>query len=167
MIDTRHHRIFKHLVVLALLAGGSHAVVGHAQDATRQVEQFLNAFRGKAVEPVTPAPTQMPPPNQNVATTSGYSATPPQAVASVTSPNSVASTPSCPPGVDRLGCPSALRQPYPTYCPAGTTFGPNGCVPLAMPANAHRVSDDGQWQCDDNYLRYGATCIPLHSSASH
>lgn len=54
-------------------------MVGHAQDATRQVERFLNAFRGKAVGPVIPAPTQMPPPNQNVATGSNYSATQPHA----------------------------------------------------------------------------------------
>ena len=166
MTDMQRHRVFKRLAVLALLVCGSHAIVGHAQDATGQVEQFLNAFRGKAVGPVMPPPTQIPS-NQNAATGDSSTTTQPQSPATVARADSVANTSSCPPGVDRLGCPNTPRQPYPTYCPAGSTFGPNGCVPLAMPANAHRVSDDGQWQCDDGYLRYGAICIPIRSSSAN
>jgi hypothetical protein len=163
MTDMRGHSICKRLAVLALLVCGSHALVGQAQDAAGQVEQFLNAFRGKAIGPMTPQPTQMPQ-NQNGATGDNSAATQPQTPSTVVQPDSAANTSSCPPGVDRLGCPSPSRKPYPTYCPPGTTSGPNGCAPMAMPANAHRVSDDGQWQCDEGYLRYGSICIPIQSS---
>jgi hypothetical protein len=162
-MGARTHRLFRYLSPLALSICAVFPFSACAQDASGQIEQFLNAFRGKPVGPVASAPAQTPTP-QN-APTPGNLASPVQTTPASPRQDSVANASACPPGVDRLGCPNSSQQRNPSSCPAGTTFGPSGCVPTAMPANAHRVSEDGQWQCDDGYLRYGAICIPLQSSS--
>lgn len=159
-------RLFNVWGALALVICTSQALIGHAQDASVQVEQFLNAFRGRPVGPVTPLTPAAVVAAQNVAPASRPTTSTPQAAPDVARPDSISNS-TCPPGGDRLGCATSSQQRYPTSCPPGTTFGPNGCVPIAMPANAHRVSDDGRWQCDDGYLRYGTVCIPIQSSSSH
>ncbi len=111
---------------------GLNTIPAHAQDASNQVDQFLNAFRGKPVGPISP---------------------PPAAIAS-TEPQ----TPS-PAQAQMAGTSQSAR----TDCPAGMGPGPYGCVPTAMPPNAHRVSPDGQWQCDDGYLRFGAVCMSMQT----
>jgi hypothetical protein len=166
MTDTsRQRRLWQQGVFPSLLFALSTGLA-HAQDASVQVEQFLNAFRGKPVAPIMPVPTSAPVNPSLVAPGSGTTSA---SQTSATAPRQevTAGTPSCPPGVERLGCPSPSRPPPQLYCGPGMTQGPNGCVPIAMPPNAHRVSEDGQWQCDDGFLRYGAVCIPIQSSASH
>lgn len=167
MIEVRRQRIFKLLSTVAVTACVFRSMIGHAQDAAGQavpVEQFLNAFRGKPVGPAAPPPTQITV-SQSVQPANYPTTQPPTSTAP--HQDTVSGASSCPPGVDRPGCPGTLQQRYPASCPAGTTLGPTGCVATAMPANAHRVSEDGQWQCDDGYLRYGAVCIPIQSSSPH
>ena len=117
----------------------------HAQDANVQVEQFLNAFRGKPVAPVMPASTPAPS-NSNLAS-------PDNEGGNALQPSENA--------------PQRDGTSVPHSCPPGMTQGLNDCVPVAMPPNAHRVSEDGQWQCNDGFLRYGTVCIPIQPSASH
>ncbi|ADG14538.1 hypothetical protein BC1002_0436 [Paraburkholderia atlantica] len=139
-------------------------VAGHGQEAPNPVGEFLNAFHGKPVGAVAP-------PSASASADGGpqtamVNATPaPITAAQANAP--VSTPPSCPPGVDRLGCPSSTAQRPRNDCPAGMTTGPTGCVPMAMPANAHRVSDDGQWQCDDGYMRFGAICVAIQSTPSN
>jgi hypothetical protein len=138
------------------------AISAYAQDAPNPVDEFLNAFRGKPVAPVAPPPvssaavngTQAPVSNTNQVSTMAA-----QADATLTG-----NPPPCPPGVDRMGCVNTSGQRVRNECPAGMTAGPTGCVPMAMPPNAHRVSADGQWQCDEGYLRWGAICMAMQST---
>jgi hypothetical protein len=118
------------LYVAVLLGTG--VTSAYAQDASLQVDQFLNAFRGKAVNPIASAP---PSSNQSISQSPLVGAD--QASAAATQQDGQGGIPSCPPGM---------------------TTGPGGCIPMAMPANAHRVSADGQWECDGGYVISGATC---------
>jgi hypothetical protein len=144
-------------VLLATLS----ALPSYGQDAPNPVGDFLNAFRGKPVGPVPPPPAvpaytpqaTVPPPSQ----------TPKPSASQYPS----AGMQSCPPGVDRLGCPSPYGNKSRNDCPAGMTPGPIGCVPMAMPSNAHRVTSDGQWQCDDGFMRFGAVCMAIQSTPAN
>lgn len=134
-------------------------ILVQAQETPIQVEQFLNAFRGKPVGPISPAPAALPPtaPQTSIP---GQS----QMAGQIAQPRpSAEGQPICPPGIDRVGCTGAANQRVPTDCPAGMAPGPYGCVPTAMPRNAHRVSSDGRWQCDDGYLRFGAVCMSMQT----
>ena len=138
-------------------------VAGHGQEAPNPVGEFLNAFHGKPVGPVTPPSAS--PPAVGGPQTATVNATP--AATTAAGADAPVNTPSCPPGVDRLGCPNSSAQRVRNDCPAGMTTGPAGCVPMAMPPNAHRVSDDGQWQCDDGFVRFGAVCMAIQSTPSN
>lgn len=140
------------------------SMAGHAQETPNPVGEFLNAFRGKPVGPVAP-----PPPGSAQTVGGPSSATTSAPLTSTTAAQAPVpgSVPSCPPGVERLGCPRPLSQQSQNNCPAGMTAGPTGCVPMAMPPNAHRVSTDGQWQCDDGYMRFGAVCMALQSTPAN
>ncbi|CAB3799825.1 hypothetical protein LMG28690_05014 [Paraburkholderia caffeinilytica] len=139
------------------------ATYGQAQEAPIQVDQFLNAFRGKPVGPVAP-----PPVNASPMTSQPQSPSQAQSLPTAAGQNTSASSqPLCPPGVDRIGCTNSVNQRARADCPAGMTAGPSGCVPMAMPPNAHRVSTDGQWQCDDGFLRFGAVCMSMQSMPSN
>lgn len=160
---TRPVDLKRKYVVAWCLTGvlGLSTISAQAQEAPAQVEQFLNAFRGKPVGPVSPAPAAIgatAPLIPNL----GQSQSEPTAQPSP----STDGQPNCPPGVDRLGCTNTINQRTRTDCPAGMAPGPSGCVPTAMPANAHRVSSDGQWQCDEGYLRFGAVCISMQTPAN-
>lgn len=159
MVNSSQSRRVARIVVAALIC--LRAVVptlAAAQENPVPIDQFLNAFHGKPVAPIAPIPTAA-----NTAQQSSLAAVPTNRSTTVDGPSSTAvNLPiSCPPGVDRIGCPGSTAAPPRTECPAGMTTGPTGCVPMAMPANAHRVSSDGQWQCNDGYLRYGSICMPM------
>jgi hypothetical protein len=111
---------------------GASVISARAQDASLQVDQFLNAFRGKAVNPIASVPTSS---NQSISQSS-------------------------PVGVDQASTAATQQDGHggSLSCPPGMTTGPGGCIPMEMPANAHRVSADGQWECDDGYVVSGATC---------
>ncbi|AEA64068.1 hypothetical protein bgla_2g16230 [Burkholderia gladioli BSR3] len=126
----------------------------HAQEASEQVEQFLDAFRGKPVSSIVNAPESPAGSNHQINLSQAPSATARQ----YTSVN----VSSCPPGVDRIGC--SAQQPASSACAAGTTSDPRGCVPTAMPPHAHWISADGSWQCDDGYQRYGPVCVSFGNS---
>lgn len=141
-----------------------------AQQQPTTVDQFLDAFHGKPVSPVAPIPalpgvpqltaaSSLPPMDGGVANTT----TAPSPSASQPSQPALAS---CPPGVDRVGCPPSAGWRSRTDCAPGMAVSAGGCVPTAMPPNAHRVNSDGQWQCDDGYLRYGAICMPIRTPAN-
>jgi hypothetical protein len=166
MTDTSHQRKFWQLRIFPLLLCAFGAGLAHAQDASVQVEQFLNAFRGKPVAPVMPVPMSAQT-NSSLAAPGSSTTSTSQTPATAPRQDVTAEPPTCLPGVDRPDCPSPTRPPQQIYCRPGMAQGPNGCVPIAMPPNAHRASEDGQWQCDDGFLRYGAVCIPIQSSASH
>lgn len=136
------------------------AISGYAQEMSNPVGEFLVAFHGKPVGPVVVPPASSS--SVNAPQTNGGNTIPaptaaPQVDASV-------NTPYCPPGVDRVGCASSSGQRIRNDCPTGMTAGPAGCVPMAMPPNAHRVSADGQWQCDDGFMRMGAICIAIQAT---
>lgn len=124
-----------HLCVCVLLS--IDVLPALAQDASLQVEQFLNAFRGKPVAPIAAAPTNL---DQSASSTNAV----------VTGQAPTVATPQDTP-------PSALS------CPQGMTSGPGGCIPMAMPANAHRVSPDGRWECDGGYTLSNASCFPAQA----
>jgi hypothetical protein len=121
-----------------------------AQEAPIQVDQFLNAFHGKPVGPVAPVSTSSP-----SATPVTSSTAPLQATGQVTGQSAEQSS--------SVGAQPTLASRPPTDCPAGMAPGPYGCVATAMPPNAHRVSSDGQWQCDEGYLRFGTVCMSMQT----
>lgn len=135
-------------------------VNGYAQEVPNPIGEFLVAFRGKPVGPVIVPPVG----------SSSINATQASAGSAISSPtvstqaNASVNTPYCPPGVDRVGCPNASGQRVSNDCPAGMTAGPAGCAPMAMPPNAHRISADGQWQCDGGFMRLGAVCMAIEAT---
>jgi hypothetical protein len=115
------------------------AINVYAQEVTNPIGEFLVAFRGKPVGPVIVPPSGSPSINTPRMSASSANLT----TTASTQTNSSVNTP---------------------YCPPGMTSGPTGCVPMAMPPNAHRISDDGQWQCDDGFMRLGPVCTAIQST---
>ncbi|REG49565.1 hypothetical protein B0G80_5945 [Paraburkholderia sp. BL6669N2] len=120
---------------------------------------FFAAFRGKPVATV-PAPSLASPSNGSVGAVGGAIAEPARQAANVPP---VLPSSSCPPGVDRLGCPQASGNPYARgaysqTCPPGYQRDPTGCVMAAMPPHAHRQGDAGGWVCDFGFARTGDVC---------
>jgi len=147
--------------VCVLLSVACAAMSANGQDAPNPVGDFLSAFRGKPVGAVAPPPVGTPAsPQASSVNTSRASTT-------ATQSDVPANTPSCPEGTDRAGCFNSLGQRARNDCPAGMAAGPTGCVPTAMPPNAHRISADGQWQCDDGYMRFGAVCMAIQSTPAN
>lgn len=77
---------------------------------------------------------------------------------------------SCPPGVDRLGCPSATDQTgqnRSTSCPYGYQLRGGTCAEVDVPKHAHFESVGYGWQCDAGYVQDGSTCktliVPPHA----
>lgn len=65
---------------------------------------------------------------------------------------SLQSTPhpeSCPPGVDRLGCPGAAMSP-----PSSTGH--------IVPPHAHYEATGFGWECNIGYVQHGDACVALH-----
>ncbi|CAH2904094.1 MAG: hypothetical protein PCALPYG88_7175 [uncultured Paraburkholderia sp.] len=120
---------------------------------------FLSAFRGKLVANVPEV---------------SYNAIPASAAASAQYANanpvlvnrnqSDSLQPgSCPPSVDRLGCPGSYSPANGTRsatstCPPGYQRDPTGCVMPAMPLHAHRIAGYVGWACDIGYARAGDGC---------
>jgi hypothetical protein len=122
---------------------------------------FLSAFRGKPVATV---------PDVSYSAVPAAPASPQYAATNQTfgnrNPAETGQPSSCPPGVDRMGCPSTYPSatgPRATVqaCPPGYQRDPTGCVMPAMPLNAHRVGGYGGWACDIGYVRSGDACSPV------
>lgn len=127
---------------------------------------FFSAFRGKPVAAV-PVPTLVAPSNSAAGGEAGVLPQP-QRQPSVAQP---VLPPSCPPGVDRLGCPqtasnSYARGAYAQTCPPGYQRDPTGCVMPAMPPHAHRQDAGGGWVCDFGFVRNGDICAALTTPAN-
>lgn len=85
---------------------------------------------------------------------------------------------SCPPGVDRLGCPGAAMSPpssagyaVPSHahdeatgfgweCNAGYVQKEGACRPMHIPAHAHLDVSGHGWFCDIGFAPNGETCVP-------
>lgn len=69
---------------------------------------------------------------------------------------------SCPPGVDRLGCPgahgNAARE---APCPNGFRRSGQSCDPVAIPLHAREVATGFGWECNSGYIQTGRTCTKL------
>ncbi|MEK2603999.1 hypothetical protein [Burkholderia arboris] len=69
---------------------------------------------------------------------------------------------SCPPGVDRLGCPGASRQTeHESPCPNGLSRTGSSCVPAAIPQHAHAIPTGFGWECDAGFIQTGGSCARL------
>ncbi|WP_175874261.1 hypothetical protein [Burkholderia sp. BCC0397] len=69
---------------------------------------------------------------------------------------------SCPPGVDRLGCPGAAgRIERESSCPNGFSRAGSSCVPAAMPQHAHAIPTGFGWECDVGFIQTGRICTKL------
>jgi hypothetical protein len=119
---------------------------------------FLSAFHGKPVAAVpevayNPIPAPAP-------TTSNVST---NTTAASGNPTDSPQPGSCPPGVDRLGCPGSYSpttgaRAVTSACPPGYQRDPTGCVMPAMPLHAHRIGGYGGWACDMGYVRANDGC---------
>lgn len=124
------------------------------------LEPFLQAFRGKPVASV-PEVSYAPLTTATAAAQQSRVEIPPT---SGIRPGDSQQPGTCPPGVDRLGCPrpsapvSAGRNTS-AACPPGFTRDPTGCVVPAMPLHAHRINSDGMWSCEAGYLRSNDDCV--------
>lgn len=136
------------------------AMSGYAQEVPNPVSEFLVAFHGKPVGPVAAPQTSA----ASAIASQTYGGNSSRASTSTAQPEPSTNAPFCPPGVDRVGCPSSSGQRVRNDCPAGMTASPSGCVPMAMPSNAHRISADGQWQCDDGFMRFGSICMAIQAT---
>ncbi|SIT45309.1 conserved exported hypothetical protein [Paraburkholderia ribeironis] len=138
---------------------------GFAQTPVDQIDalgSFLSAFRGKPVANIPEVSYNAIP--AAAPTTSQYAAAN-TTVGSRSQADSLQSG-SCPPGVDRLGCPSSnpattVGHPVASTCPPGYQRDPTGCVMPAMPLHAHRTGGYGGWACDIGYVRSGDSCSPV------
>jgi hypothetical protein len=160
------HTVRKILAISLWLA----VPLAFAQEQPTTVDQFLDAFHGKPVGQIAPISAlpgaPVPAPISSLPTIGEGSANTTASPSQAASQSSQPAPPSCPPGVDRVGCPPTSGWRSRTDCAPGMAVSAGGCVPTAMPPNAHRVSSDGQWQCDDGYLRYGAICMPMRTPAN-
>ncbi|WP_423394247.1 hypothetical protein [Burkholderia sp. LMG 21824] len=69
---------------------------------------------------------------------------------------------SCPPGVDRLGCPGAPGvTERESACPNGFSRAGSSCVPIAIPQHAHAIPTDFGWECDVGFIQTGRSCTKL------
>ncbi|MET3214066.1 UNVERIFIED_ORG: hypothetical protein ABIC48_001809 [Burkholderia territorii] len=69
---------------------------------------------------------------------------------------------SCPPGVDRLGCPGAAgRTERESSCPNGFSRAGSSCVPTALPQHAHAIPTGFGWECDVGFIQTGRSCTKV------
>lgn len=72
---------------------------------------------------------------------------------------------SCPPGVDRLGCPTVSSDEHRVSCPYGSR--PSGvvCEKVAVPRHAHFEPTGFGWECDAGFIQSGSACAQLQVPA--
>jgi hypothetical protein len=66
----------------------------------------------------------------------------------------------CPPGVDRLGCPGIGTGQR--MCPYGYRLSGQTCEKVSVPLHAHYEAVGFGWECDAGYLQTDAGCTRLH-----
>ncbi|MDR6412374.1 UNVERIFIED_ORG: hypothetical protein ABIC62_005834 [Burkholderia sp. 1595] len=94
------------------------------------------------------------------------------------SPQPTSHPESCPPGVDRLGCPGAATSPpssaglivpphahyeatgFGWECNAGYVQKEGACSPMHVPAHAHLDVSGHGWFCDIGFAPNNETCLP-------
>ncbi len=71
----------------------------------------------------------------------------------------------CPPGVDRLGCPAPRASASRNSCPTGFRVSGQRCEKVDVPPHAHLEPTGLDWACDAGYLEAGARCVKLEVPA--
>jgi len=76
-------------------------------------------------------------------------------------------TESCPPGVDRLGCPATSGGEHRLSCPYGWRVSGDACEKVSVPRHAHFEATGFGWVCDSGFIQSGSACtqvqIPAHA----
>lgn len=67
----------------------------------------------------------------------------------------------CPPGVDRLGCPSIAGRSHRPQCPYGSLLSGDSCQKIDVPPHAHFEPAGLGWACDAGYVLAEASCTKL------
>lgn len=71
----------------------------------------------------------------------------------------------CPPGVDRLGCPAPRASASRNSCPTGFRVSGARCEKVDIPSHAHLEPTGLDWACDAGYLEAGTRCLKLEVPA--